>query len=104
MPSERDPPALRDLWAKIEAYADAREALALFLCQEPLDRAGGAQDAVAAARADLRRLLGLADEDAELADLIAEVGPSGRDNFDRHAELRELRERKRRRTRGAERP
>ena len=95
MPSERDPPAVRDLWAMIEAYADAREALALFLCQEPLDRAGGPQEAVAAARAD---------EDAELADLIAEVGPSERDNFDRHGELRELRERKRRRTRGAERP
>ena len=104
MPSERDPASMHILWAKIEAYADAREALALILCQEPLDRAGGARDAVATARADLRRLLGLADEDAELADLIAEVGPSERDNFDRHGDLRELRERKRRRTRGAGRP
>ena len=94
MPSERDPAPLRDLWAAIEAYADAREALALSLCHEPIDRAGGAQAAVATARADLRRLLGLADEDAELADLIAEVGPSARDNFDRHGDLRELRARK----------
>ena len=101
MPTERDPSWLRDLWAAIEAYADAREALALFLCHEPIDRAGGARAAVATSRADLRRRLGLADEDAELADLIAEVGPSARDNFDRHGDLRELRERKRtRRPRG----
>ena len=93
----------------IEAYAEAR-----FRHGQLVEASEGraaleeAEADVAAARREVRALLGLAEpdegadgdtgedaaDDAELAALIAEVGEPDPDNFDRQDDLRELRDRR----------